>query len=453
MKIFYLFVFISSLAKAVTPFTVKNSTLSVKGNVHQLTLYNHELPPEVLLPPESKLISCKFAGKKCKGNPIVLKLTGTLPQNPRKLFLEVKYLMDGKKRDFRLMLFPDSFPELRQSGKSEINLPLIFSVSSLTSKKLAPCHLIILSPGGELQFSRSLDVGCNDFRPHRIGGELFYSYALVDQTISSIGYIGPRVILDKDFNEVKRVAHTNDMHDFLLLSLNHWVGFEFVLGRLSSGKVFLDKRLREWKDGKMIFDWGASDIIRQYGSEAATSILQTEYQGEVVAELFHMNAIQKISDRGFVVGLGHEGVAFLDRASKKLTWVLGGLYDNFNLRMSQHPLFNHTPYFDEKKGELTLFSNRSWGAIGVSPPRILRYQLNVDKKAMKSLKILRVKDEYVFVMGSLQLTGNYLSIGFGSKDFGELDFLEMHEDGKENWKLSLDKGRTVYRFYREPYGE
>ncbi len=62
-------------------------------------------------------------------------------------------------------------------------------------------------------------------------------------------------------------------------------------------------------------------------------------------------------------------------------------------------------------------------------------------------------EEFVHIMGSVQVTGEFLSIGYGSNKFTKYDFIEMHEDGKESWKFALDPERLVYRFYREPFGE
>ena len=446
--LFSVFIFLSTSALALPP-GISLSGGEVSDGI--LKDYDVRNPPVIQLAPESKLIQCSWMGKVCSGKTISL-VMGRAPEQKWESGLSLSWKYKSKKESFQIDL-PDAFPWMKQIGKSALKNDLMFSVSSLTDLKFSHCHLFILSPLGEIKFYRSIPKECHDFRPHKLEGRTYYSYAEMDETINYVGYIGPRVILDEQFQEVKKVAFQNDMHDFLLLGLNHWVGFEFVLGRLGNGKPYLNKRLREWKDGKMIFDWGASDLILQFKTEATTNIIQTSFRGEVVAELYHMNSIQRLKDGSFFVGLGHDGAGVLDPESGKMKWILGGLNDSFGLTMHEHPLFNHTPLYNEKTKTIDLFSNRSWGVIGTSPARILKYRIDPDAKKLLEYKIVRVRDEFIYVMGSLQIVDGISSIGFGSKNIASMDFLEFSSDKKDNWKITFEKMRTVYRFYREPYGE
>ncbi len=210
-------------------------------------------------------------------------------------------------------------PELKIEGRSALNKPLVFSAMNLHEQKRNECHLFILTPKGQTDFYRKLDKICFDFRPLRIEGKNFYSYIEVNEIIryaGYAGYVGPRVILDDKFHEVKRVAHENEMHEFHLLGLDHWIGFEIELGRLINGKPFMNKRLRERKNGEILFDWGTSDIIAQFGTEAATNMFQTTFRNETAAEIFHLNSIQILKD-GFLVGMGHDGVGYILTGKRK----------------------------------------------------------------------------------------------------------------------------------------
>jgi hypothetical protein len=313
------------------------------------------------------------------------------------------------------------------------------------------CHLVILSPKGELEFYRNLVVQCIDFRPHKIGEKTFYSYAEFDEFINLVGYLGPRVILDESFTPLKKVAPENDHHEFHLLSPEHWIGFEVRLGRLESGKPYIDKRVVERKEGKVIFDWGVSDYMKQFRSELSLHASLTKFRGEVVTEIHHMNRIQRVGETGFLVGMGHDGVAFVNRSDKKVTWMLGGINDSFSLDMSEHPQFNHAAQFIPDKNQVYIFSNRHWGRIGTAHARVLRYDLDLEKKKLLKFTRLRDKKEMSYLMGSLELTENILSIGLGTREIANEDFVEMNEKGEELWSLSLEKGWTVYRFYRDPW--
>ncbi len=344
---------------------------------------------------------------------------------------------------------PADFPWMKIKGKSVLNDPIIFSVSSLTNPKLMSCHLFVLSPHGKLQYYQRRPRYCSDFRPHVIDGKTYYSFVDVIEFVNYIGFIGNRVILDAAFREVKRIQIPLDSHEFLLFGLDHWIAYEFELGRLKNGQLYVDKRLRERKNGKLVFDWGVSDYLRQYGTEASLNMVLTKYQGENVLELHHLNSIQIVGDKLFL-GLGHEGVALLDRNSKKLEWVLGGINDSFRLPVQQMPMFNHSATFDERSKTVTLFSNRTWGTLGLPRARILRYHVDLDKKELRKFEILRDKNETAYFLGSLEIFSDILNIGFGTKDVAHQDFLEVDGARNETLSIAMEKDWSVYRFYRGP---
>lgn len=76
-----------------------------------------------------------------------------------------------------------------------------------------------------------------DFKQHVINGETYYSYHDQTGTYETYGLTGygpgERVILDKDFNEVKRITFEAsevvpkgfplDGHDFLMIDLDHYI--------------------------------------------------------------------------------------------------------------------------------------------------------------------------------------------------------------------------------------
>jgi len=76
-----------------------------------------------------------------------------------------------------------------------------------------------------------------DFKQHKVDGEVYYSYHDQTGTYDNYGLTGygpgERVILDKDFNEVKRITFEAsevvpkgfplDGHDFLMIDLDHYI--------------------------------------------------------------------------------------------------------------------------------------------------------------------------------------------------------------------------------------
>lgn len=407
-------------------------------------------PPAVVFAKDVKILECNFQGKKCKGPRISLEWNGRAPSSPDEATLKVTY-QDGTKKDsLEVRLFPENFPWMQIKGKSVSSDPVVFSVSSITRADRVSCHLFSLSGEGEIIFYEYFPKFCGDFRPHRLGRNVFYSYSDINEIVNYVGFIGPRVILDSEFNKIRTIDLPLDSHEFIMLGDNHFISFEFELGRLKNGHPYLNKRIRERKDGKIIFDWGVSDFFRETNSETAMNSFLTTFRGETVVELHHLNSIHLLKNNKMLVGLGFDGVALLDRKEGKLDWVLGGVNDSFNLPMDQQPLFNHSASYDEKTNSVYLLSNRSWGKFGKTFTRVLKYNLDPKEKKLKSFTVLRDKKEVVYLLGSLEVRGKYLNIGFGTKETAEYDFLEVDFKGKETFSITMDKDWSVYRFYRLP---
>mgnify|MGYP003390232285 CR=1 FL=1 len=353
---------------------------------------------------------------------------------------------DRMVRKLTIQILPPDFPFAEQVGSSILNKSLVFSLTTVHSKPESACHLFVLSPRGEIIFYRRIPHACNDFRPHSLNGRTFYSYQLVNEGIQNVGYLGPRIILDDNFTPYKTVAAQNEGHEFILVDDDHWIGIEFELSRLKSGLVYIDKKIVERKNGSVIFSWGTSDYLKQHNTELLPNVSLTSYHNEIVLQLLHLNSVQSFRD-GLLISLGTNGVVYIDRKSRKILWELGGIRDEFKLSLDQHPNFLHTPSWDPKTKTLTLFSNLSHGVPGTTFSRVLSYRLDLDAKSIAEFTVLRDKKELSLIMGSVEVHEKTLSIGFGTKDIGKYDFIEMHGSA-ETWKLSFGRKFSAYRFYR-----
>lgn len=353
-------------------------------------------------------------------------------------------------RRFELRPLPADFPRYQFSGRSRLNLPIVFSASK-HDDTVDSCHLLVLSGDGVIDFYRRLPYPCVDFRPHIVGGKLYYSYHHTKAGARGLGYVGTRTVLDAEFRPLETLAQELDHHEFLFLRPGHWVGIELKLGRLRSGMAYYDKRVREWKDGKLVFDWGVADFLRQFDSEAAAMIRLTDWNGELVADVLHLNSVQRVGDDGFLVGLGTNGVAFVERSSSKVRWVLGGLNDQFGLSHAQHPHFSHTPYFEPARQELVLFSN---GRLFDGVTQVLSYRLDLKEKRLVKFEVLRSADELSSLLGSVQVIEGQLSLSFGLKSRGAYDFLEQAPTGEVSASFKFLSPQAVpYRIYRRPFGD
>lgn len=410
--------------------------------------YRAQSPGRVSLAQGARLVSCEWQGKACGAQPWVLALKGTIPQVQRQRKLVVVYHLAGTNQRFELAALPANFPEMKLVGKSQLNRPLVFSVS-VVGKQQKGCHLFVVSARGQLEFYRQLDLPCLDFQPHQTKDGLFYSYQEIREAIPMVAFLGPRVVLDAQFRVARRIEDHNDGSVFILLAAEHWIGLELEQGTLASGMRYFNKRLRERKNGVVVYDWGTSDYFVDRGSEAATEAVIINDKGRAVAQVLHINALQVVNENEWIVSFGNS-VGLLEKNSRRLRWNFGGISDQFGLTMPQTPSFLNTPFFDVAKSELYVFANRGL-TFGVPPAvRILRYGLDVPNRRVKEFAVLRDEKEITFLMGSLQVHDGVLSIGFGSKERAAFDFIEVNQ-GRTTWRLKLlQPGHVAYRFYRGP---
>lgn len=447
----FFFMLVPRVEATGLPFTISAPTgqvisLKKEGETYVLPEYHRGMKLTFHHP----VNQCRFRDRPCD-SPIDLSVDRPFP-GQKDALAHLSYRDNGKLQRLNLQLISNSFPSMLAKGQSAVELPIIFASSPLQQRK-AECDLVVLDHRGVLLFHRFLPLLCMDFRPHEVEGKTFYSYQEVRLGIEDTGTIGPRVILDDQFRQIERLDYEFDGHEFLLLGKNHWVAFEMAIARLHNGRPYLDRRIRERQDGRIVFDWGNSDFLRQGETEATLFTTLHLYKGEQLLNILHLNSIQRFSNGDMLVGLGPNGVAYVDRSSKRYRWVLGGLLDDFKLPPDQHPIFQHTALFDRQNKTLLLYSNFPRPTKIPHSSRVLRYTLNENEKSVLKFEVLRGGKELSMVMGAVQQTDQVFSVSVGLKLFGQNDFVEFK--GKEETLTIqfLGEGNTVYRFYRGPFGE
>lgn len=394
---------------------------------------------------------CKWDGRRrdCHKN-IALLVKGLRPEHHR-LEIQNKTLM--KRIDIQLL--PGNMPALKVKGRSTTEEPFVFSLQKVSGRSEAPkvesCHLVIMSSDGELDFYRQLNANCTDFRPHLIRGKVYYSYAIKNEDFSTATAVGPRIILDENFEEINRIENL-EVSNFNLLSEDHWLGFYLSFEKTPRGTVFLNRSLVEKQNDKIIFRWSLLDYIRQFKTEIFPSA-EIFFQGTRRAvDLVHFDSFQQIEDQGFLLNLGDSGVSYLDRVSGKIKWVLGGFQDEFSVHDDLISHTQHMPFWDPTKSEVLMFSNRRTDSYHFPESRALRYQLNIPDRKITDLKVLAVKNFISIDMGSVQESKNgSITVGFGSRENGDSDAAEIFGD---QYKMEISVQGSdwrAYRVYRHPY--
>lgn len=423
-----------------------------RGNVvrpeqQQLTLtsYHSERPPRLHL--DQTVLRCRLNGRKCPLAPIELRLPSTVATK-RSVRMTLELATKTTSKRFTIRMLPDDFPWFSLKGASRISAPIVFSTLT-ESEHLGSCDILKLGPRGELLFYWRPGVPCVDFRPHVVGNKSYYSYQAVDAAERTLGSFGPRTIVDERLNVVETAAHDFDGHDFHWLGPAHWIGIEKSIDRLPNGTAYLNRHVRERKNGAIVFEWSLKDFERFAGTAAAPQSSLVSFNDEIVFNYIHMNTIQLLPKSGLLVGLGHNGVAYLDRSTKKIQWVLGGLSDHFSLRYDQHPFFSHGATFDPESNRVWLLSNYLPNKLVGNSSRVMSYDLDLARRELKEARVFHRYSNISLQMGGIEVFGDLVSLSTGNQlHHGGADLVELSPQG-EHFSLNfISSGPVVYRFYR-----
>ena len=350
------------------------------------------------------------------------------------------------------------------------DLPGNFFLSFVFSR-----NLIMLDGKGNIVWSKHEDqetdgtlsslTGWWDFKKHEVDGKTFYSYH--DQTgaydnYGMLGYApGERVILDADFNEVKRITfETSDVtekgdpldgHDFLMIGPDHYILSGYLKDTVYNvpgfpdGSSVLYSYLQEVKDGEVVWDWKSIDYPELYeltildGSETASDYANVETD---VPDYVHFNSMRIDKDGNLICSFRHlSSVLCLDRSQREnqTLWILSGKGDMFGLNEAEKSSCQHYATLDGNY--LTLFDNGN----SQQETRVISYLLNKDNTTSKAVRIYSFPGKYSQACGSVQhLQDNLYVIGWGwaTKDAKCMSVYDFSA-GKELLSITLDNPQNI----------
>ena len=318
----------------------------------------------------------------------------------------------------------------------ETDLPGNFYLSFVYSR-----NLIMMDGKGNVVWSKheeqpeeGLHTGLWDFKKHVIDGETYYSYH--DQTgayddCGLDGFApGERVILDKDFNEIKRITfeesdtvekgHPLDGHDFLMLDLDHYFLSGFIKDTVynipgyEDGSSVAYSYLQEVKDGKAVWDWKSIDYPELYAltvTDAEETANDFDNLETDVPDYVHFNAMRMNGDGDLIISCRHLcSILCLDRSRSEdqIKWILSGAADEFGLTENQKTSCQHYASLD---GDfITVFDNgNSRGAT-----RICSYLPDPGTGTLKMFRSYAIGGKFTSACGSVQrISGETYMIGWG----------------------------------------
>ena len=229
------------------------------------------------------------------------------------------------------------------SVEGETDLPGNFFLSFVYSR-----NLIMLDGKGNIVWSKHEDqpsedanTGFWDFKKHVVDGKTYYSYHDQNADFDNYGLLGyapgERVILDEDFNEVKRITMEEsdvtekgtgaDGHDFLLIDLDHYILSCYVKENVKNvpgypdGTNVIYSYLQEVKDGEVVWDWKTIDYPELYDliqTEATPTANDFDNKEVDAPDIVHFNAMRFNDDGDLVCSFRHlDTIMCLDRTKQE----------------------------------------------------------------------------------------------------------------------------------------
>ena len=336
----------------------------------------------------------------------------------------------------------DGLPAYTIDG--ETDLTGNFYISFVYSK-----NLIMLDGKGNVVWSLHKDPdpsgnlgGCWDFKKHVIGGKTYYSYHEQDVSEDHYGINGyapgDRVIMDSQFNEVKRIRfeesptipdviwknHPLDGHDFLLIDLDHYIMSGYVKGTVSNNPLVSGEHtvvysyLQEVKDGNVIWEWRSVDYPELYSLTVTDAIATANDFENLVTDApdyVHFNAMRINDDGDLICSFRHlNTIMCLDRdasmaSGNQILWKLSGNADEFGLTADQKTSSQH--YVTVDGDVITAFDNHNI----TQETRLVRYTVDTANKTVTDFKAYRIDGKFSEACGSAQyLYGETYAIGWGA---------------------------------------
>ena len=346
--------------------------------------------------------------------------------------------------------------------KGETNLPGNFFLSFVYTR-----NLIMLDGKGNIVWSKHEDpvkpgvmTGFWDFKKHKIKGKTYYSYHNNTGTYDNFNVAGfgpgQRVILDENFNEVKRITfeasdvvekgHPLDGHDFLLIDLDHYIMSGYIHDKVYNipgypqGAQVLYSYLQEVDHGKVVWDWKSIDYPELYGytvKDAEPTADDFANEKTKAPDYVHFNAMRLDEAGHLICSFRHiSTILCLDRTKRKdqIVWKLSGRGDEFGL--SEHGKTSSQHYVTVDGNYFTVFDNNNRD----KQTRVTSYAINTAEKKAEVARYYSFPGKFSEACGDVQhLHGDVYVIGWG-RAMNDNECMSVHDfsTGKKLMSVTLE---------------
>lgn len=331
----------------------------------------------------------------------------------------------------------EGLPAYTVEGSTD--LPGNFFISFVYTK-----NLIMMDGKGNVVWSKHEDqpdkdthTGWWDFKKHVIDGRTYYSYHDQNADCDNYGFAGfapgDRVIMDENFNEIKRIrfeesdtvekGHPLDGHDFLMIDPDHYILSGYIKDTIynhpsypeGSGVVY--SYLQEVDHGKVVWDFKSIDYPELYdlvvtdGSDTADDFANEKTD---VPDIVHFNAMRLDDEGNLICSFRHlSTILCLDRTKQtdQIKWKLSGKGDDFGLSDDRKTSCQHYVTVDGENVMVFNNGNRD------KKTDIRIYSLDTDNMKADDVKILEIPGKFSSACGAVQhIADDKYMIGWGKSE-------------------------------------
>ncbi len=353
----------------------------------------------------------------------------------------------------------EGLPEFTVSG--ETDLPGHFFLSFVYTR-----NLVMLDGKGNIVWSKHEDQpgegqhnGWWDFKQHDVNGTTYYSYHEQIPGYDDFGFAGyapgERVILDENFNEIKRISfeesdtvekgHPVDGHDFLMIDPDHYILSGYIKDTVYNhpdypeGSSVVYSYLQEVQNGAVVWEWRSTDYPELYdlvgteGSATADDFANAETD---VPDIVHFNAMRLDGDGNLICSFRHMStILCLDRtrSEDQILWKLSGPGDEFGLTEAQKTSCQH--YVTVDGDYIMVFDNGNRDQA----THIRAYRVDPERRTVTAVKTFDVEGKFTSACGSVQRVSDELYvIGWGRSE-NDADCMSVYDfaSGEELLTVTL----------------
>ncbi len=325
-------------------------------------------------------------------------------------------------------------------------------------------QLLIMDLDGRIFVQKQTPGSISDFRQWDINGKHYYTYMINDTDAYHIKRIalttGHGVLLDSAFNELRQmhlISHDDivvnnkqelDMHDFILLSPDHYIAiatYEKKVTNIPAGIKHVANLkiaaniIQEVENGKVIWQWDATHYPEFYAASTEKNRYCDTYMTQ---DYLHINSmILDPRDSNLICSFrSTDQVVKINRHNGDIMWRLGGKNSDFPLTDSQVFQRQHHATLTDNNQTLLLLDNGDSSKRKTS--RVLEFKLDEKNKKVKAFSSFTIPARYNQFMGSVAKKNGHYFIGGGTGKY------VIEVDPKTGDKgFDLNSNQLSYRAY------